>query len=157
MDTAQTKKFRFGWGWGITLVIFGFMSFILVLVTISMRQKDIFLITDKYYDQQLVYQEVIDKKQHAARLPGLPIIKHAEAPGTLQVDFSPTGLGADVQGAISLYRPSDPNLDQEFPLQLNAEGRQIITLKPFATGKWVYKINWKSNGVEYFTESGIIL
>lgn len=157
MDSAQTKKFRLGWGWGITLVIAAFMSLTLTMVTISMRQKDIYLTTDKYYDQQLVYQEVIDKKRHAARLPGLPVVKSGEVPGTLVVDFAPTGLGQDVQGTFSLYRPSDPNLDQEFPLTLNAEGRQVIEIKPFATGKWVYKISWRANGVEYFTEAGIIL
>lgn len=157
MDTAQTKKFRLGWGWGITLAIAAFMSLTLTMVTISMRQKDIYLITDKYYDQQLVYQEVIDKKRHAAQLPGLPSVRPGNTPGTLVVDFSPTGLGNAVQGTLSLYRPSDPNLDQEFPLILNAEGRQVIEIKPFATGKWVYKISWRSNGVEYFTEAGIIL
>jgi hypothetical protein len=157
MDTTQAKKFRFGWGWGITLVIFAFMSFTLTMVTISMQQKDIYLTTDKYYDQQLVYQEVINKKRHAAQLPGLPSVKPGDTPGTLLVDFTPTGRVNDIQGTITLYRPSDPNLDQELPLRLNTEGRQLIELRPYASGKWIYKINWKASGIEYYTEAGIIL
>lgn len=157
MDTTQTRKFRFGWGWGITLVIFAFMSLTLTMVVISMRQKDIFLTSDNYYDQQLVYQQVIDKKRHTAQLPGLPLVKPGNTPGTILVDFGPTGLRGSVQGTFSLYRPSDPNLDQEFPLLLNEEGRQTIEIKSFASGKWIYKIDWKANGVEYYTEAGIIL
>ncbi|MCS6979003.1 MAG: FixH family protein [Flavobacteriales bacterium] len=155
MDHISKKSFRLGWGWGITFGIAGFMSFILAMVTISMRQKDIHLQADNYYEQQLSYQSVIDQKRKASLLPGLPSIKADPVSGVLVLDFSHTQQ-QDVHGRLSLFRPSDPSLDQDYEIHLDSSGQQILQLEKYRYGKWLCKIAWTHRGEAYYTEFSLL-
>jgi len=61
---------KFNWGTGIVIAIIGFMSFILYFV-ITMSTDNTYsydLVTDKYYQAELDYQQEINAEQNANAL-----------------------------------------------------------------------------------------
>ena len=47
------------WGKGILLTIIAFVAFIMTLVVISVKQDDIHLVTENYYEKEIKYQDQI--------------------------------------------------------------------------------------------------
>lgn len=146
------KTLKIGWGWGLTIAIVLFMSFISSMVIISMQQKDIFLTESDYYEKQLAYQQVVEQKINAGKLKGLPKILLTQEPGLCIIDFSSTEQGQWLSGFIRFYRPSNPGLDQEFAICLDAGAQQMVRLDHFEKGKWICKISWQHEGRAFYCE-----
>lgn len=58
---------KFNWGWGITLFLVVFMSFILQLVYRCTQQR-VDLVSEKYYENEIKYQQRIDMEKNTASL-----------------------------------------------------------------------------------------
>jgi hypothetical protein len=54
-------KIKFNWGIGITIFISAFILLNIIFIIFASGQK-VDLVTEKYYEKELKYQEVIDKK-----------------------------------------------------------------------------------------------
>lgn len=69
----NNEKSKFTWGHGIIVAIISFMAFIVGLVvyfTSTMKNSE--LITDNYYQEELMFQSVIDAKNRAEKLTQNP-------------------------------------------------------------------------------------
>ena len=67
---------KFNWGHGILVALVSFIIFIVGLVvyfTQTMQNSE--LITDNYYQEELMYQQVIDAKNRAAALEEFPSVQ----------------------------------------------------------------------------------
>ena len=60
---------RFNWGFGIVVAAGLFVAFILNLVY-QCSQQQVDLVTDKYYEKELKYQEQIDQEKNTLALSG---------------------------------------------------------------------------------------
>lgn len=144
------------WGKGITITIILFVSFIIYLVFTCMKQTDIHLVSADYYEQEIAYQQIIDKKSNLEKLGGKPklsIISSRE----LLLDMSGLSQWDQSQGSVQMFRPSDPSLDKQFDLSLDNEGRQIINMDRLKSGKWICKISWNRLGTEYYFEQTVMV
>ena len=64
---------NFTWGHGIFLALASFIIFILSMVFLFPNgQKNSEMVTDKYYEEELLYQSVIDAKKRADELAEKP-------------------------------------------------------------------------------------
>lgn len=144
------------WGKGITITIILFTGFILFLVITCVRQTDINLVSSDYYEQEIAYQQVINKMNNTTSLSAKPEIKTG-ADGTVWIDFSEMANYRSMSGDVLFFRPSDPKLDLRVHLSLDTNGRQEIAKGALQRGKWVCKINWQTEGKDYYIETPLII
>ena len=143
---------KISWGTGIVIGIIVFVVISITMTVIFMTQ-DVSLVSDNYYEKSLSYQEEIDKQSRTNSLDDqVKINFNGEI---INILFPVEYLNNNISGEIYFYRPSDPNLDFNMPLDLNEEGNQMILVKDFEKGFWRVKLNWTMNGNGYYNEKAI--
>jgi hypothetical protein len=145
---------KFNWGTGIFIVIIVFILAVAGFM-IYVSTLDINLVEDNYYDKELVYQDRIDRINNTAALTWKIGIKQDQ--GRLILQFPSQEPPIAPEGTLLLYRPSDPGKDITIPLQLNDSARQIIDIARIDRGKWVIKLDWKTNGKSYYFEKEVFI
>jgi hypothetical protein len=145
---------KINWGTGILIGIIVFVTISITMTVIFMTQ-DVNLVTDKYYENSLQYQEEIDKQSRTIALnEEVEINFNGEV---ISILFPSAYLDKNISGEIYFYRPSNPMLDFKIPLELNDEGNQLILAKNFEKGFWRLKLNWTMDGNGYYNERAITI
>ena len=146
------KSNRNLWPWAIVAFFILFFAGMAVMIVIAATHRD-HLVSESYYEQELKYQNQIDS---VARTRSSGASVALDVAGTsLIVTLPPAQATQKISGSIELYRPSAPNLDRQFPLVPQADGKQKLNLSQFAAGLWVVRVNWNAAGVGYFLEQKI--
>ena len=140
------------WGRGITIAFVSFALFIGALVTVCVRQ-DISLVSKNYYNEELKYQEQIDKLNNAAALAERPLLLVRD--GRLEVRFSSFAEFED--GELVLMRPSDVRYDAKFTVNAGSDSVRVFDLSGFPTGRYNTSLRWKMNGKEFLSKESINL
>ena len=148
------SKFKLNWGWSILLVYITFMLVFLFFFYRSFKELESNeLVTKDYYEKELVYGDVIKKRQNAdtMRVP----VKIFQEQEELVIVFPK--YVKDIDGNIKLYKPDNSKLDQKFPLQLDENNRQIINQSKILPGRWNVTVEWQSAKVPYLVEKKMTL
>ncbi|MDN3667785.1 FixH family protein [Echinicola jeungdonensis] len=139
------------WGKGLILVFIAFGAMMATMVTICVKQDDIHLVTQQYYEEEIKYQEHIQKVANAAEL-GQEVI---------WFDANTKKLGLELEngaeGTLWLFRPSDARMDHKIPVKFSEKSPLELDLKDLKSGYWRVKLTWKNDGKEYFQEKKINL
>ncbi len=140
------------WGKAIILSFVLFGAFVAGMVTVCVRQN-ISLVTRDYYKEELAYQEQLDRKQNALELATKPeiLIRQNE----LEVHYPE--MASVSSGTVTLFRPSDAALDQEFQLTPGSGPVQRFALEHPAKGLYKAQMQWVMHGREYYIEKIIVL
>jgi hypothetical protein len=154
MKISPSENSRINWGTGILI---GIIVFVLISVTMTIifMTQDVDLVTDKYYEKSLQYQQEIDKQSRTKSLDEEVTFNFNGQ--VINILFPSTYLDKNISGEIYFYRPSNPKLDFKLPLEINEEGNQIILVKDFEKGFWRVKLNWTMNGNGYYNERAITI
>lgn len=139
------------WGKGIVLVFVVFAAIILSMVTICVKQDDLHLVTQNYYEEEIRYQNHIDKVSNTASLNHETLVYDRQGK-TLFLDL-PVGA----HGELHLFRPSDARLDEKINVKIDAHRPTSVDLKRLKSGYWRVKLSWQVAGKEYFEEKKIDL
>jgi nitrogen fixation protein FixH len=137
------------WGNRLLLVFIGFAGLIGYMVYRCV-ETPVDLVTKEYYRDELVFQDVIDGTKNANALSSKVNLKIQ--PGKILVQFPSEMKNAAIKGTLLFYCPSDPAKDKTVPLQVNADGLQILDQHGFIRGSYIVKINWKTDTLSYYTE-----
>src|SRR5690606_22353389 len=129
-----------------------FALFIATLVVVCFRQ-DISLVSKTYYQDELVYQDQMNRVNNADSLEHKPRITIEQ--DELVVSFN--GLSEITKGEVNLFRPSDATLDQYFKLVAGGNTVQQFKLKNNTPGMYRARMVWEHKGKEYFFEKIIVL
>jgi hypothetical protein len=140
------------WGKSITMAFVFFAIFIGALVTICVRQE-ISLVSKNYYEEELDYQKHIERLNNTAQLSEKPEITVSH--GTVQIVYK-TDQVLD-KGVFKLFRPSNLRFDKQFELQSFSEPIHQFNVKYFPKGMYRARMEWTSEGKEYFLEQVINL
>lgn len=142
------------WGRSIVLAFVLFATLIVTMVSISM-QHDVNLVAHNYYEEELAYQDQIDRIQNFETLRDKPTI---EKSGNLIVLSFPSELANHIEtGEIHFFRPSDHRVDRKIEVKLDSDFRQLISVSAFSKGLWRAKLSWTAGNKEYFSEKRIVL
>jgi hypothetical protein len=139
------------WGKGILLAIIGFVIIIITMVVISVRMDGIELVTENYYEEEIKFQDQIDKENSTLKL-NREVMNYDPLSKTLQVNLPPGAIGK-----LQLFRPSDSNLDQNMNFTSNEDGLTSISMSDLKTGYWKFQLNWTEEGKDYYQEKKIDL
>jgi hypothetical protein len=137
------------WGKGIVITLIVFISLMVGLVTICVKQDDIHLVTEDYYEEEIKYQDQIEKMINANSLDYKVLDYDVQL---RKVDLH---LPAGSKGTIHLFRPSDARLDQKIDFEITDQNANAFDLNALKAGYWKLKLTWSENGVEYFHEEKI--
>lgn len=145
---------KINWGTGILIGVIIFIVIVFTMTVIFMSQ-DVHLVTDNYYEKTLTYQDEIDKQSRTMALDEEVAIKFDGE--LVNIVFPSEYLEENLSGEIYFYRPSNPDLDIEIPLQLSEQGSQVIPVKRLEKGYWRLKMNWTMDGKMYYNERSITI
>ena len=127
-----------------------FAGFIAGLVIVCIRE-DISLVSRTYYQEELKYQDQIDRLNNAARLASKPSIRVVS--DSLKISFSE--FGRVQSGEITLFRPSDPKHDRRFTIAQSQDAFRLVSLQGLPGGMYKARMAWVMDGKEYFIEDTI--
>lgn len=144
------------WGKGIfiTVTIFVVITLSVVSYLISL---DFYMVSNDHYDEASNYQETIDKRDRTKSLSQPVMVFFDEEMVSLKLVFPPELAGRNNAGTIHMYRPNDSNLDMKLELNLDQQGIQYIDATELAKGKWILKLDWSTEDLEYTDEKNILL
>ncbi|MEN8186386.1 MAG: FixH family protein [Bacteroidota bacterium] len=145
---------KWNWGTGIVIAFILFIIFIMQYVyrVSVMDEYNHHLVTEEYYEEELNYQEEIDKVNKANSLPENVKVIHA-GKGIL-IKF-PKGLEEDkISGTVQFKRLSNHKLDFSKDIELT-DHALFIPDNILVSGKWVIKVDWEFDGNEYLLKENI--
>ena len=146
------------WGFKIGIVFVSFVVFMISMVTICMRQKNIHLVTENYYEKEIAYQDQIDNEANTAALKEeVPEISYAKENGVVTVRYPAAFSDTSIKGSILFFRPSDANQDFAVPLKASAYGQQEVSVANLTKGLWKIKMEWSAIGKNYYLEESLVV
>lgn len=147
---------KFNWGTGIVIGIICFMAFILqyvIRVQVDARY-DNELVTENYYQKEIEINGNRLKQENAIELgESLKIVTTSQG---IEVSFPETFNQEEIEGTISLYRPSNQALDQIFPLKLTSNNL-LIPKSNLVDGRWDITLDFQYQGKEYQKQQTLML
>ena len=146
---------KINWGTGIVIAIVVFISFILFFV-IKMSSDEKYthdLVSEEYYQKELVYQQEIDAAQNASELKeSIKIQKTVEG---LRIYFPQEFNPKEIKGKVFLYRPSNKQLDFEIPISLS-NTYLLVPENRLLDGRWNIIIKWNIKNTAYLFKEEFI-
>lgn len=140
------------WGKWIAVAFVSFAVFIGVLVTVCMRE-DVSLVSKKYYEEDLQFQQQFDQSTNAQALLVKPAVEIADQTLTL----SYRNFERIQEGTITLMRPSNAALDHVFKVSQQQDTLQHFTLTDLTKGLYKVRVQWKEGEKEYRIDKTIVI
>ncbi len=147
---------KINWGKGIVIAFILFMSFILyfVVTMITNPKYDNEMVVEEYYKVDAQYGTVMDQLNAGnALIERVKISHNAEA---ISVLFPSDFLADKIDGVVTLYRPSNKNLDFNIPIRIS-ESELKIPASKLAGGVWKITVAWNYSGKKYMTTEQLYL
>jgi len=148
---------KFNWGHGISifLVIFIIITVSGVVYISTNKAFDNELVSENYYEDELKFQDEIDKVNNAAKLD-TKLIYRTSKEGLL-ITF-PSDFDYDkVTGIIKMNRPSKKILDFTVPIKLDENFQILIPAEKAIQGKWKLVIDWNVGDEKFMYKANIRL
>ena len=146
---------KFDWGHGVALALGLFIAFILFMVFgFTHGQQNSELVSDDYYGDELVYQEVIDAKNNADNLAEIP--KYQELAQGMKISFPGEIVPEDKHVKFELFRTDDANLDVKKEVDLDANNEILIPKQVISKGSYTLKIKWSQNKKPYQVDYDVL-
>ena len=147
---------KLNWGFGILIFVLLFMAFILTLVYRCSLQK-VDLVSEKYYEQELKYQQQVDKLNNTAAMNGKLSVAFNKVQDAITVMYPASTDLANLSGSINVFRPDDAALDFKIHAQAGQEYSQVIPVSKLKKGLWKVQVSWVSAGTAYYQEEKILI
>ena len=145
---------KISWGLGILLVIIGFLAVSFGTIIFSFSQ-DVNLVTDNYYEKEVVYQQQINRIKKTNELPDQLSIKALES--LVLLEFPHIFEPEEILGEILFYRPSDRYHDVKYKIKIDSSNQFIIPTGNLRKGMWRVKVDWMVNSESYYNEKIIMV
>jgi nitrogen fixation protein FixH len=143
---------KINWGTGIFIFYVCFAS-LLVFQVYKSTTYDHFLVADNYYEKDLAYQSLFDKKQNSLNLDNPLKIEYNSTEEQLVLHF-PNQMKS-VSGNILFYRADDKNQDLKFVINMNDDNKMMIPTASLKNGYWNVEVDWVAMNTPFFDEKEI--
>ena len=144
---------KINWGTGILIVIIIFLVTMISFAFYTTTQK-VNLVEKDYYPKELNFDTQIEKNSNTEALEEK--ISFIKDDSLLLVRFPSFVEANKVEGSILVYRPSDFEEDIKYTITLDTNRIQYIPTNKLLPGKYIIKVDWAYQGVNYFQEKAII-
>lgn len=141
--------------WPIAIVVYFlvFGGFLVGFAVWAMRQREE-LVSADYYEREVRYQQQLDSMNRSQPLAMEPVVTFSPAEQQIVITL-PAAQAQGAIGNVQLYRPSDPRLDRNVPLALDAAGVQRLDAKELLGGLWKVRLKWTVKGQDYYLDRSV--
>jgi len=144
--------------WPVSIIAFFAVAITCAVgVVIFCTRQKVDLVAADYYEQEVRYQDQLDRAQRAASLQAPAAIRYDTATRRITVSLPADHLKQSLKGWIQLYRPSAANQDQKLPLHVNPAGEQIIEANGLSAGLWHVRVSWNLDGADFFFDQKLVI
>lgn len=135
-------------GHGVVIGLGSFILFILFMIFIFPNgQQNAEVISENYYEEELLYQDVIDAKNNADNLVQRPV--YSQSDSGIKIVFPDDIKTEKNMVNFELFRTNDSNLDVTKELQLSAANSFTIPATILASGSYTLKLKWTADKKPY--------
>ena len=146
---------NFTWGHGIFLALASFIIFILSMIFLFPNgQKNSEMVTDKYYEEELLYQSVIDAKKRADELAEKPA--YSQAAEGIKLTFPKDVDNSNSVVSFVLNRSDDQNLDVKKTVKLDGTNSFVIPSSVLKHGNYTLRLHWIKDKIDYRLDYDVI-
>ena len=149
------KKYR-SWPAGIAIIYILFVVILLALVIFS-SYHSVDLVAKDYYEQEIKYQQQIDRINRADSLSAPVSWHHDKKQRLVTIQFPMELIADDVEGNILFFRPSDAKQDKLMALRLSSKNIQTISTQHLIPGLWKLKIFWQIDQKDFYAEGILVI
>ncbi|WP_103327902.1 FixH family protein [Bacteroidetes bacterium endosymbiont of Geopemphigus sp.] len=146
-------KIRFHWGTGLAIALITFMVFIVYIAFIRPNVASQ-LVSDRYYEEEMKYQDIIDERNNANVLPEKLFVEVLLA--GIKIHFPKAFRTGNTTGKFHLLCPSDKLWDVNKSLNLDARSEELIPARVLREGAYVLIIRWSSDNKKYFMKQPLV-
>ena len=136
---------KFNWGTGILLFLILFLLASAIFITFAMRQK-VSLVHEDYYERGVDHSAQMELEERSS--PYREALRSRQVDGSLQISLVDSVAELADSARIYLYRPSNEDLDLEYPYD-PAKGALVIPGENLNPGRYILKLTWYSKGISY--------
>lgn len=140
------------WGKAIVLTFIVFAGFIGTMV-VQMSREKIDLVRDDYYQDEIAYQQHIEKVSNARQFDADMLIQFQADQQQVQLTL-PTNL---TTGTLVLYCPADRRQDVRQALTKATPAVSNISMQNRPVGVWRAQLSWSDGQRDYYTERELML
>lgn len=145
---------KFHWGWGIA-VFYSLFVLTFVFILFYSFGQDNSLVVEDYYQQDITYQDRMDKRDNYQNLEKKVSYKYDPTGATITLSFP--GEMSSIDGTVQFYRPSSARQDYTVQLRTDSLNQQIIPVNRLIAGRWKMNLEWASKGQSYFLEEQLVI
>lgn len=144
---------KFNWGTGILIFLILFLLAGGFFIAFAMRQE-VSLVHENYYERGVDHSDQIKVQERSAPFADALYTRQDES--SLFVGVKEDQAALMDSAFLLLYRPSDQNLDLDFPFE-PLRGELVIPMEELHTGRYILKLHWSSGGLKYETENTVVI
>lgn len=137
----------------IVLTLLAYMSFILYIALIRPNVASE-LVSERYYEEEIKHQEVIDEKKNANAL--IEKVKIQVVSEGIRVSFPCPFNAQNITGECFLLRPSDKRWDIRKPLVLDGRAGLLIPASVLTQGAYEIRLRWCHDGKKYLVQQALV-
>lgn len=142
--------------WGIRIaILYGAFVAMIVFMVFRTMKENVDLVTPDYYQEELKFQDRIDRQNQSASLDQQPTVEVTAA--NIVIKFPAAIAAGNYSGTIRFYRPSDSSKDFSVPLQLDPSGKQTVDSGKFIKGLYEAQLSWSAGGKNYYNKCSLYI
>ncbi len=142
---------KLNWGHGIVIAFVLFCTFV-VSIVIRSFQEDFDLVSETYYQDELAYQDRIDR-QASLQASGEELKVHQN---DRQVVLTFPDAFASAKGSVKFYYPSKALFDRDYEIELRDQ-QQFFEKKELAKGRYKVQVSWEVGEQHFYQESELFV
>jgi hypothetical protein len=135
------------------LVLLAFVAMMTYFVVRSV-QTPLDLVTEKYYEAEIKYQDRIDDISNEKQMKDKVEIGLNNQ--QVEIQFPENIQSSDVKGKVKFYYAADSKKDKEFELDVKTGNKQLIDVSTLR-GAYSIQIDWKYLDKTYYNEKKLFL
>ncbi len=144
------------WGNKIIVSFILFITVLFTLVYISLN-TEFSLVSENYYEQELAYQDQIDRETNVLNLEEAPEFQIDRELQQVIIRFPKTISQQVKEGKVKFYRASNARYDQDFALLLNDKHEFAMKIDQLLRGAWKIQLTWSDGIKEYYKELNFVI
>lgn len=142
------------WGYRIAFLYGSFVVMMVTLVVLS-SQQDIPLVTEDYYEKDLVYETQMQRISNSKELEQDVEVKYDSKQEQIIVQF-PKGMN-NITGEILCFRPSQEGIDFTLAIEALEANAMTFGTSEMLNGRWKVKITWEDENNIYYKETTVYI
>ncbi len=137
--------------WG-TRIIMLYAGFVLLIGTLIWKctQTKFDLVSEDYYEQELVFQQKLNAKTASAALSQKPVVSITDK--SLLIFFPQEFAGREISADVKLYSPSNAALDKAYVGLQAKDGRLELERSQLVAADYSLQLSWGCEGQAFYQE-----